>query len=301
MMENVLNQKIKLNLEDIVHHESCPCNIYNSKGKVICKRGEVFNAKLLNMLSSTELFRLVTPKELSLESEKLSRISKETSDSILALTKEFFDSAIENKKPSIKAAFKTRDIIYELVQSHYNETKHIEELRLFYNQYYFSHIINVSILSTVLGLKLGFDDSELKDLTLGALLHDVGMTRMPKDVLDKPWELTKSEYDLIKLHPRIGYKMIRDEYYLEEKISVIALEHHERFNGSGYPRGLDGDKINFFAQIVSIADVYDAAASNKVYATSKEPQNIAKELLKLSKSFRPNILQTMIYLIEYKS
>jgi HD-GYP domain-containing protein (c-di-GMP phosphodiesterase class II) len=112
---------------------------------------------------------------------------------------------------------------------------------------------------------MGYDEEKLKELGIGAMLHDVGKTRIPIEILNKPGGLTDEEFEIIKKHTNIGYEILKKSNMLSTYASYIALTHHERYDGKGYPLGLKGNEVHEFARIVSVADVYDAITSDRVY------------------------------------
>lgn len=114
------------------------------------------------------------------------------------------------------------------------------------------------------------DDDNLDVLTLCGLLHDVGKTQIPEEIIEKPDRLTRQEYEIMKTHTVLGYRMMEQER-IDKRIKNAALMHHERFDGSGYPFGLKGERIDTFASIVSIADVYDALTSDRCYRSAVCP------------------------------
>lgn len=135
----------------------------------------------------------------------------------------------------------------------------------------YAHSINVALVSRAIGkwLKMGHDD--LDDLTLAGLLHDIGKCNVPPEVLNKAGKLTDEEFDLIKKHPLDGRKMLKQCPDMDSRYLNAALQHHERSDGSGYPRGLDDDEIDDFAAIVAIADVYDAMTATRAYRSAMSP------------------------------
>lgn len=128
----------------------------------------------------------------------------------------------------------------------------------------YAHSINVALISRAIGKWLKLPKSELNELTLAGLLHDIGKTQIPKEVLEKSGKLTDEEFDMIKSHPVSGRKLLKSAGFSSD-IQYAALQHHERSDGSGYPRGLDADEISDFAAIIAIADVYDAMTCNRSY------------------------------------
>lgn len=125
------------------------------------------------------------------------------------------------------------------------------------------HSLNVTVLATLLGSKLGLSRKELQLLGVGAMLHDVGKLEVPAEILLKPGKLTAEEFAVIKRHPQAGYERL-DGVVMEE-VRRVARDHHERCNGSGYPRGLRREEISLAARCVAIADVYDAVTTDRCY------------------------------------
>lgn len=143
-----------------------------------------------------------------------------------------------------------------------------------------NHCLNVAILSLAFGRHLGYPHDKLQDLGLGALLHDVGVARTPKEILNKPGKLNKEEYEIMKKHPRDGYNVLRVTRNLPEAALEIILHHHERLDGSGYPDGLKDEDIKEYVRIVAIADVYDSMTSDRVYHQAKSPQEALTQMHK---------------------
>lgn len=139
-----------------------------------------------------------------------------------------------------------------------------------YDDSTYAHCINVSLLATTIGRKLGFSREEQRILAVGGLLHDVGKLKVPEKIIKKPGKLDEEEYDVVKRHPGDGYELLKTKG-LPEDVLLCVLQHHEKCDGSGYPLGLKREEINKFAKIVAIADVYDAMTSNRVYRNALCP------------------------------
>ncbi|WP_183108719.1 HD-GYP domain-containing protein [Thermohalobacter berrensis] len=133
------------------------------------------------------------------------------------------------------------------------------------DKYTFKHSINVCVLSIITGIYLDYGIYELIDLGIGAILHDIGKTKIPNSILNKPGKLTDDEYEMIKKHSSYGYEILKYNIGLDEKISRVALHHHEKVNGRGYPYGKRENEIDTYSKIVAITDVYDALTSNRIY------------------------------------
>lgn len=165
---------------------------------------------------------------------------------------------IENTLCAIK------DIVEYLIENKDINSTYLIELKTFDN-YTYVHCLNTCVLALFFGIKMDYSRPMLIDLGVGALLHDIGKTKVPLKVLNKNGRLTDMEYDIIKKHPEFGYEIIKNVDYLNERGKKIVLEHHERIDGRGYPFGLKGDEISKFSKIACISDVYDAIVSDRVY------------------------------------
>ncbi len=144
-----------------------------------------------------------------------------------------------------------------------------------YDNYTYVHSINVDVISVVIGIALGLTDSQLKNLSQAALLHDLGKTCISKDIINKPDTLTVEEFEEIQKHPRYGYELLKENDAIASVVRNAVYSHHENEDGTGYPRGLTSDKIHLFAKIIHVADVYDALTAKRIY---KEPLNPADAL-----------------------
>ncbi|MBQ7677464.1 MAG: HD-GYP domain-containing protein [Lachnospiraceae bacterium] len=129
----------------------------------------------------------------------------------------------------------------------------------------YAHNINVALVARALGKWLKWPKERLNTLTVAGLLHDIGKTQIPEEVLNKTGSLTDEEFNMIREHPKLGHKLLKTVPHIEPAILYAAMQHHERFDGSGYPRGLPGDEIDDYAAVIAIADVYDAMTATRTY------------------------------------
>ncbi|MCH1627355.1 HD-GYP domain-containing protein [Ferdinandcohnia quinoae] len=133
------------------------------------------------------------------------------------------------------------------------------------DEYTYRHNIGVGIIATLIGKWLSLPEKLLAKLTIAAILHDIGKVKIPLEILNKPGKLTKVEYEIVKQHTILGYEILKKSEGVSEDISLVALQHHEREDGKGYPYGIQGNEISYLAKIVAIADVFHAMSSNRVY------------------------------------
>lgn len=167
-----------------------------------------------------------------------------------------------------------------------------------YDEYTFVHSVNVCVLSLTLGRQLGLDREEMQALGVGALLHDAGKMRVPTGILNKPGKLTDAEFAEMKRHTLYSHEVLERADGISEEAKLVALQHHERFGGTGYPGGLAGDAINRCAQIAAIADAYDAMTTTRVYSRPMTPPDGIRRIFELAKTdFNPIFAQRFIQCI----
>jgi len=153
------------------------------------------------------------------------------------------------------------------------------------DEYTAIHSLNVCIFSIAFGRHLGLPDDALSELGLGGLLHDLGKIRVPSEVLNKPGKLTTEEFGLMKEHPVHGGNILTTTKGLSPDVIDVALSHHERMNGTGYPHGLRSKEISYFGRIVSIVDIYDATTSNRVYHSGMHSVDAMTQLYTMRQGF----------------
>ena len=153
-----------------------------------------------------------------------------------------------------------------------------------YDNYLFQHSIDVALVSIMMGRQIGFKDKRLRELGIGCLLHDIGKTLIPNEIVNKPDKLTPAEFEIMKKHSTIGYELIKGVAAIGMLPPHVALQHHERQDGTGYPRGLTGDNslrlsmksrtIHLYGHIAAVADVYDALSSDRPYRPALPPEEV---------------------------
>ena len=164
-----------------------------------------------------------------------------------------------------------------------------------FDEYTYMHSVNVATYCAILGLKLGLDYTRLVDLTTAAMLHDIGKVKVPLEILNKPGRLTDEERVIINRHPGDGYDMLKENSSVKSVVRVSVLEHHENWDGSGYPNGFKGEDIYFMARIIHVCDVYDALISERVYKPAKPPHEVVEYMLAFcDKMFERRIVREFI-------
>ena len=199
-----------------------------------------------------------------LEEQRNERITRALTD-----LDEIFDND-EIKELSQEAVNKVDTIADDIVNDIATDTSYLGNQMIAlqnYDDYTYKHCLRVSMLSASVGVELGLTPEENKDLVVSGLLHDIGKSNIDHDIIIKPGKLTDAEFEEIKRHPLIGYNILKNSGKYNENIMSGVLYHQEKYDGSGYPRGLAGEKIPLIARILTVCDVFDALTSNRPYRT----------------------------------
>ncbi|MDI3256789.1 MAG: HD-GYP domain-containing protein [Kyrpidia sp.] len=174
-----------------------------------------------------------------------------------------------------------RDVVADLVDEVRRNPQILQQVVDIYTAdgFLYHHSVRVAILSIGLGIGAGLAEGQIRDLGVGALLHDVGKLRIPPEILNKPSALTAEEFELVKRHTIYGYDMLRALDSVSVPSAHVALQHHERVDGSGYPQGLTGQQQHILGRIAAIADVYDAMTSHRVYRPGHLPHEAYEHIM----------------------
>ena len=153
-------------------------------------------------------------------------------------------------------------------------------LLAFRESYHFTHAVNVSMLGAMLGKWLGLNKSMIYSIALAGLLHDLGKTQVPQDILFKTGKLSEYEMEQVRAHSKLGYDLLKDNATIPRDVLAAVLFHHERSDGSGYPSGLKEEQTPYIARIIGVVDVFDAVTSDRIYkkgVSSFQAFNIMKD------------------------
>jgi HD-GYP domain-containing protein (c-di-GMP phosphodiesterase class II) len=157
------------------------------------------------------------------------------------------------------------------------------------------NLVNTAILSALMAMELKLPNHKILQIVTGALLHDVGMLRLPKEIVEKKGGLSPAELQRIQAHTLYTYKIVNKELLYPEDVGIIVLQHHERWDGEGYPRRIAGAAIDLGARIVSVADAFEAMVSQKPYRNPMMGYQAMKNLLSDNlRRFDPNVIKAFI-------
>lgn len=240
-------------------------SVFGIDGCLLLKEGVALNRKYINKLIDLGIVYVYIEDgmldDIKPEDPQFLEVKMEAVKSISGVFSKIQNTGCVDIKNTINAI---TNIVEYLLENKEISSIYLLELKTFDN-YTYIHSLNTCVLSLFYGVQMSYSKPMLMDLGAGALLHDIGKTRIPIEILNKNGKLTDKEYDVIKTHPELGYEMIKNLDYINGRGKSIVLEHHERIDGKGYPYGLKGDKISKYARIACISDVYDAIVSDRVY------------------------------------
>ncbi|MEO6528859.1 MAG: HD domain-containing phosphohydrolase [Gemmatimonadaceae bacterium] len=216
-------------------------------------------------------FELGEPRDQPDDDEraKSKEVAKKTYTQSVAVTKDLMTSVRMGRSPNIK---KIKRVVQGIVDQILNEETSLIGLTTIrdYDEYTFTHSVNVCIFSVALGKRLGFSKLQLYDLGMAALFHDIGKSRVPSEVINKAEGLTEDEWRLVAAHPWMGALalfQLRGQQELPYRAMVVAHEHHMKLDLTGYPRPIRPRAMSMFSKIVAVADGFDAATSRRSYQT----------------------------------
>ena len=315
-------------VEDLVKFKMLPFDIYNDSGEKLISAGEILTSgKLLRISQYSELYK-DTPK--TSYTQKSTSYEKKPSEEYIpppaTHTKEIIFDKTVNKTSKIKAqaqvdmksyfattmfavnnnenkdaALMIDEIKTKILSDIGNvieDVKYCSQLKLL-GSYADCHSLNTAILATAFGYKMEYDSDIIAKITKSSLLHDIGMTRIPEDLLKKT-NPSSQETKIIQSHTQIAYKILKLDMNMPEDICLVALEHHENNDGSGYPFKLSGEQISEMSRVVGMCSFFDDLTSGKTSYKVKNTKEALRIMLEVgSKRFFPELLYKFVNTFNY--
>lgn len=236
-------------------------SIYSSRGQVLLRESTILTERYIERLKTLGIPCIyIRESQLSLP-VMIDVISDATRVDAMVKVRELLESASSSGlaiRPD-DSLQSVKDMVDELLHNRHTVVN-LTDIRLD-DDYLFAHSVNTCVMALLAGISLGYSKERLHELGLGALFHDAGKMLLPKTILDKPGPLSDREFAIVKHHPEHGYKLLKNMPSARE----IAYKHHERYDGSGYPRGISGKACDELSQITAMADVFDALTSSRQY------------------------------------
>ena len=268
--------------------------IYNGSELPFLVEGTKLTDVYIDYLRTSQFTGLYVYDEISNDIEIVNVISDELRNEAIKSVKKLF--VVDKKSSGASLLAKAADIrtkidsiIDELLENK-DVMVNMIDLKSF-DTYTYAHSVNVAVLSLVIGIAMGLERKRLCELGLGAIMHDVGKVFVAKEIVNKPGKLTEAEFNEMKNHSLKGYKYARDQYKIPITSYMGILDHHEKWNGSGYPNGSTRDSISLFGRIISVADIYDALTTERSYRPAMSPSEAMEYIIGNSGTmFDPNIV-----------
>ncbi len=271
-------------------------DVYDDDGTLVLTRGTeiTMTFRRVRELQDLGVFAKViqqieeeTLKESYVNDAVLSELAQ---SSTVKTTKE-----IQNTFPGMDIAHlqKATDILRAVLNAsdQYAWRRHVSFM-FSYMEWLYAHSVNTAVISCMMGISLGYDDKKLVECAIGAFFHDIGLTLLPRETLEKPSKLTDVEYAMVKNHCEMGYAMLKDTG-IPEVSQQIILQHHERMDGTGYPHGLKGDEISEASFITMIAEYFDTATTARSYKAAEPGEKVFEQMYKNDTMFPRHIVEVL--------
>ena len=162
------------------------------------------------------------------------------------------------------------------------------------DEYTFKHSVDVATISMVIARKYGLDERAVREVGVAGLLHDIGKIKIPSEILNKPSRLTDEEFELMKMHAKFGYDMLKEKGGFQEGILMGVLQHHEKLNGAGYPSGLKDADIHLYARIIAVADIYDSLVTRRSYKQSISKRDSIEMIMAMTSELDIFVMQSFL-------
>lgn len=259
--------------------------VFNSEGKMLLGRDIILTDRFISRLSDLGITAVYIMDDILGEIEDIPEVVSEQSHlKSVKLTKQMFKDLEMKRNLNIGAVQKQVDNLVDEILSNRNVLINCYDIKC-YDDYTYNHSVNVCILSILTGIKMQFDHNRLRELGVGALLHDTGKTQVEKEILNKPGKLTDDEFGRVKCHTEFGFDILRGIKDISLLSAHVAFQHHERWDGSGYPRGLQKEEIHDYSRIVAVADVFDALTTDRPYRKARPIAEVLDYIGTLSSTY----------------
>lgn len=254
-------------------------DIHNKNGALLLKKGTVLSPKAIDRLirQNIKMFDLFNESVMEDTTKLLTPYEQELLiDNAAGEIREIFSKVKHDKETLEELEIKIMPVVKQ-ISCNYELCTLLNGLKS-KDDYTYRHNIGVAVLASLLSRWLGFSEEEVNLISLGGLLHDIGKIQIPDKILNKKGRLTEEEYETVKKHTIYGYEILKNSNIYPEIIATMALEHHERNDGKGYPYGKKENEIHEYSKIIAIADVFHAMTSDRVYRRGIPINQVLKQM-----------------------
>lgn len=234
--------------------------------------------------------RDIAPVSTAKELQRAAKICAESKQAVISM----FQEARMGKAIDVGGAVQMVEEITDSVARNPGALISLARLKTV-DDYTYMHSVAVCAMMVALAKQIGLDPKATRTAGLAGLMHDLGKAAMPMDVLNKPGKLTEVEFATIKTHPEEGFRMLQSGHNVDPIVLDVCLHHHEKTDGSGYPKGLKSDEISLFAKMGAVCDVYDAITSNRPYKAGWDPAESLRKMAEWSNGhFDTQVFQAFV-------
>jgi HD-GYP domain-containing protein (c-di-GMP phosphodiesterase class II) len=253
-------------------------NIYNANGSLLLGKDIVLDQNFIRRLASMNIDAVYVKNPFCDIAPAEEILHETTRIKAVKFTKTAFETFQKTQSLNIVGIVQVLQKMLEDILCQRNVVIHLTDIRT-RDDYTFGHSINVCLIAAMIGVKMRLTEQQLTELALGALLHDVGMMLISPELMNKKQRLTAEDYAVVKEHAALGFDVLRKQSGVSLVSAHVAFQHHENYDGSGYPRGNSGDDIHRYARIVAVADIYDALTSERAYRQAMLPHEAYEVVL----------------------
>ena len=284
--------------EDLVAGMEIADDFYSINGGILAKKGALITDKYIENLSQYEIPCLYILDSYSVDIQVNCTISSELRNKATQNLKSLYEAVKEGSidlyHNALQSCLESVDQLTETIISDQIDLYDVYDIKMIEN-YKYQQPVNVTVISLIIGKSLHLSSLEMYRLACGAFFHDIGNALIPEAILTKDGKLTDSELDLVRTHAEDGYQFAKHEFNLPVRSYLAILQHHERYDGQGYPMGKSKEDISIYGRIVAIADVFDALSSRRRTRQAMTPTQAYKIIVEGAGSlFDPTLVKAFV-------
>lgn len=246
--------------------------ILSPSGNILLQAGITLSTCFINRLIDLGLEVLFIEDELFEDVEIYTGVSLKTREVACAALQKV-SRFLEEGRNCHAGAEELQSVIQKMIEdllSSHDILSNITEIRS-YDNYTYHHSVNTTVIALLIGVAMGWSNKRLLELGMGVIMHDIGKIKVPQEILNKKGPLTDFEFEEIKKHTVYGFELLKQNHDFSLLSAHIAFQHQEKWDGTGYPRGLKGTQIHEYGRVTAVADVYEALTSKRVYRDAMKP------------------------------
>ncbi len=274
-------------------------DVYSNVGNMVVPEDTLITEYILKKLISFGIEKVYTYKintihgDEYLNSTVISNEQKKYIDNVNK-AKQMLQNLASGKKLDFGVAEEISENIYSKINDSSTLMDCVNSVRIA-DEYTYSHMVNVSVYAMLLAKWMGLSKDQVQDVVMAGILHDVGKSQIPIEILNKKGSLNENEFEIMKKHTVYGYEIIKNNKEINMDVKRAVIMHHEKEDGSGYPFGIKGNQKNIYAKILTVADIFDAITSNRVYSKRQTPFEAFKELERIGyEVVDPKVMMAML-------